>query len=80
MTEVAVEPNKTMEQVYSIFVAPKWWRKTCCFPHEVLLVARVLLDTVGPCSNMMFDWFTEIGIGCYDTQNYLYWTQNFGSR
>ena len=37
-------------------------------------------DSPGHCSNMMSDWFTEIGIGYYDTQGYPYWTQNFGAR
>ena len=37
-------------------------------------------DSPGHCSNMMSDWFDELGVGIYDGGTGLYWTQNFGSR
>jgi uncharacterized protein YkwD len=37
-------------------------------------------DSPGHCTNMMSDWFDEIGVGMYDAGTGIYWTQNFGSR
>ena len=37
-------------------------------------------DSPGHCTNMMSDWFDEIGVGLYDGGTGIYWTQNFGSR
>ncbi|MEE2830250.1 MAG: CAP domain-containing protein [Myxococcota bacterium] len=38
------------------------------------------IDSPPHCSNLMTDWFTELGVGYYEGDGQVTWTQNFGSR
>jgi len=38
------------------------------------------IDSPEHCSNLMTDWFTELGVGYYAAGGQRLWTQNFGMR
>ena len=38
------------------------------------------ITSPGHCSNLMTDWFTELGVGFFSQGNTITWTQNFGTR